>query len=273
MYPKNLTKERLRNGARVFGISLAEMRSLALPRILAGMGYDFLFFDMEHSPDGFETTCDLVWASRTAGITPIVRVPDAERFFISRILDAGAQGVIVPRVETVEQVDAIVGFCRYPPDGDRGVALGGRHTDFQPIGDPHTAMKQANDEVLVSIQIETRLGLQHVQELASRPGVDVLFVGPQDLSVALDVPNQWEAPVMNDAIRRVVDAAERSGVVVGIQGRNPELASRWMAEGVRFVVMGTTLMLLTEAARNGVNELRKRSDAIDAEPYHVPAKS
>ncbi len=126
-------------------------------------------------------------------------------------------------------------------------------------------MKQANDEVLVSIQIETRLGLQRVQELASRPGVDVLFVGPQDLSVALDVPNQWEAPVMDDAIRRVVDAAERSGVVVGIQGRNAELASRWMAEGVRFVVMGTTLMLLTEAASKGINELRKRSDAIDAE--------
>ena len=125
-------------------------------------------------------------------------------------------------------------------------------------------------------QAEARANLKIFIEAAKNRGEaldHVLFVGPQDLSVALDVPNQWEAPVMNDAIRRVVDAAERSNVVVGIQGRNPELASRWMAEGVRFVVMGTTLMLLTEAARNGINELRKRSDAIDGETYRVPAKS
>lgn len=272
MYPPNKTKQKLRKGDVVLGISLAEMRSMALPRILAGVGYDFLFFDMEHSAEGFETTCDLVWSSRSAGITPIVRVPEVERFYISRVLDAGAQGVIVPRVETIEQVDLIVGFCRYPPDGDRGVALGGRHTDFQPLGDPRAAMAQANEEVLVGIQIETLPGLQHVHELAARPGVDVLFVGPQDLSVALDVPNEWEAPVMDDAIRRVVTAAEKYGVTVGIQGRNVELSSRWMAEGVRFIVVGSTVLLIAQAARAGVNELRALSATLEKEVYRARAE-
>lgn len=273
VYPRNLTKQKLRSRECAFGISLAEMRSPAIPRIFAGLGYDFLFFDMEHSADGFETICDLVWASRCAGITPIVRVPDPERFFVSRVLDAGAQGVIVPRVETVEQVDRIVGFCRYAPDGDRGAALGGRHTDFQPLGDPRAAMTQANAEVLVGIQIETLDGLQRVQELASRPGVDMLFVGPQDLSIALGVPNEWESPLLDDAIRRVVAAGDANGLSVGIQGRNVGLSARWMAHGVRFVVFGTTLMLLTDAARAGIKDLRRTAAAADERALRVSAKS
>jgi 2-keto-3-deoxy-L-rhamnonate aldolase RhmA len=272
VYPRNLTKQKLRNRECVFGISLAEMRSLTLPKIFAGLGYDFLFFDMEHSADGFETICDLVWASRAAGITPIVRVPDPERFYISRVLDAGAQGVIVPRIETVQQVDLVTGFCRYPPDGDRGAALGGRHADFQPLRDPRAAMKQANDEVLIGIQIETLPGLQRVQELASRPGLDMLFVGPQDLSVALGIPNEWEAPALEDAIRRVVAAAESSGLAVGIQGRNAALSARWMAQGVRFVVFGSTLMLLTEGARAGITDLRRAAEAVHEETLRVSAK-
>jgi 2-keto-3-deoxy-L-rhamnonate aldolase RhmA len=262
-YPLNLTKRKLLGGEFVFGVSISEMRSIALPRIFAGLGYDFLFFDMEHSADGFETTCDMVWASRAAGITPIVRVPDPERFYISRVLDAGAQGVIVPRVETVEQVDRIVGYCRYPPEGDRGAAFGGRHSDFQPAADPRALMRQANEEVLAGIQIETVPGLERVQALASRPGVDLLFIGPQDLSVALDVPNQYEAPIMDDAIRRIIAEARRNGLPVGVQGRNAQLAGRWMAEGVRFVVFGSTVMLLTQAAKTGIGDLRAISAKLD----------
>jgi 2-keto-3-deoxy-L-rhamnonate aldolase RhmA len=272
VYPRNVTKQKLRNGEFVFGLSPSEMPSIALPRILAGLGYDFLFFDMEHSASGFETICNQVWTSRSAGITPIVRVPDPERFYVSRVLDAGAQGVIVPRVETVEQVDRIVGYCKYPPEGDRGAALGGRHTDFQPMADPRAAMLEANDQVLVGIQIETLPGLQMVHELASRPGVDLLFIGPQDLTIALDVPNQWEAPVVDDAIRRVVTAAEACGVTVGILGRNVSLSERWMAEGIRFVVFGTTLMLLTESAGAGLKALRRSSSRMQGAAFDVRAK-
>ena len=272
MYPPNLTKQKLRDGEFVFGISPAEMQSITLPRILAGLGYDFLFFDMEHSASGFETICNQVWTSRSAGITPIVRVPDPERFYVSRVLDAGAQGVIVPRVETVEQVDRIVGYCKYPPAGDRGAALGGRHSDFQPMADPRAAMLEANDQVLVGIQIETLLGLQRVDELAGRPGVDLLFIGPQDLSIALDAPNRWEAPILDDAIQRVVAAGQACGVAVGIQGRTTALSERWMGHGVRFVVYGTTLMLLVDAAKGGIKELRRAGASIQEEAFSVRAK-
>lgn len=272
MYPQNATKRKLRNGEPVFGMSLTEMSSPAIPRVLAELGYDFVFLDMEHSAEGFDSICNVVWASRCAGLTPLVRVPDTERFYISRVLDAGAQGVIVPRVETVQQVDAIVSYCRYPPHGTRGVALGGRHTDFRPLGDPRAAMEQANNEVLVSIQIETLPGLKRVHELAARAGVDVLFVGPQDLSVALDLPNEWNSAVLTDAIRTVVAAARATGTMVGIQGRTVELSTRWMAEGARLLVLGTTLMLLAEGARNRITELRKATLG-DEEVSRVSAQS
>ncbi|HZQ90936.1 MAG TPA: aldolase/citrate lyase family protein [Terriglobales bacterium] len=272
VYPRNVTKQKLKNGEHVFGISIGEMRSITLPKILAGLGFDFLFLDMEHGAEGWETISELVWASRCAGIAPIVRVPDTERFYISRALDIGAQGVIVPRVETGEQVDTIVGYCKYPPEGDRGAALGGRHSEFQPIGDPRTAMQQANDEILVCIQIETLPGLNRVEELASRPGVDVLFVGPQDMSIALGFPNEWKSAALDEAIRKVVSAAERTNRQVGIQGRNVELSTRWMGYGVRFVVFGSTLMLLTEAARAGMQDLRRVAAAGQREALRVGAK-
>ena len=131
MVRENNIKRKLAAGECIFGMSIFEVRSLVVAQVFADLGYDFLFFDMEHSAHGVETVAELIWSCRAADITPVVRVPDAERFYISRALDWGAQGIIVPRVESVEQVEAIVSYGRYKPLGTRGVALGGRHLDYQ----------------------------------------------------------------------------------------------------------------------------------------------
>ena len=265
MYPINQTKAKLRNGEFVFGVAISDVKGITLPHIFASLGFDFLFFDMEHSADGFEPMCDMVWTSRQAGITPIPRVPDPVRFYISRPLDAGAQGVVVPRVETVEQVDEIVSFCRYPPQGTRGVALGGRHLDYRNLPDHGKVMQEANEEVLVGIQIETTAGLDRVEELSARPGVDLLFIGPQDLSVALGVPSQYGSPKMDRAIEKIVAAGRRNNVPIGIQGRNIELAANWMDLGVRFIVFGNVVLLLKQAAGQGIQQLREHSARIATE--------
>jgi len=269
MYPVNKTKEKLLRGEYVFGVALSDIRGITLPSIFANLGFDFLFMDMEHSADSFESMCDMIWTARCAGITPIPRVPDPVRFYISRPLDAGAQGVVVPRIETVEQVDAVVGFCRYPPVGDRGAALGGRHIDYKPTADPKRTLEEANEQVLVGIQIETAKGLERVDDLVARPGVDLVFIGPQDLSVALGMPNAYTAPEMDRAIERIVVAAGRRGIPVGIQGRNVELAGRWMEMGVRFVVFANAVMLLTQAARAGIEALREISNGLKKGVSHV----
>ena len=262
MYPINKTQQKLSRGEFVFGVGLSELRSPGVPRIFANLGFDFLWFDMEHSADGFETTCDQMWSARSAGITPLARVPDPVRFYISRVLDAGAQGVIVPRIETVDQVDSVVSFCRYPPVGTRGVAMGGRHVDFEPLADAKEGMAEANRQVLVGIQIETKLGLDRVDELVARPGIDLVFIGPSDLSVALDVPNVYDAPVMDEAFAKIIGAANANDVPVGVQGRNIELSARWMEQGVRFVVYGNAVMLLTQGGKQGISQLKQVAERM-----------
>jgi len=265
VYPLNQTKRKLRKGEFVFGVGVSDVRGITLPHILAGVGFDFLFFDMEHSADGFEPMCNMIWTSRTAGITPIPRVPDPVRFYISRPLDAGAQGVVVPRVETVTQVDDVVSFCRYPPLGTRGVALGGRHVDYQAAEDQQKVMSEANDEVLVGIQIETGPGLDRVEELGARPGIDLIFIGPQDLSVALGVPGQYSSAKMDRAIQQIAAAGIRNGVPIGILARNIELAARWMEMGIRFIVFGNVVLLLKQAAGHGIRQLRELTSKIAKE--------
>lgn len=273
MYPINKTKQKLRNGEFAFGVSLSDISGITLPHIFASLGFDFLFFDMEHSADGFNTMCDMVWASRCAGITPIPRAPDSVSFYISRPLDAGAQGIVVPRIETVEQVQKVVGYSRYPPLGERGAAFGGRHMNYQPARDLRETMDEANEQVLLAIQIETTAGVERVEELAAQPGIDLIFIGPQDLSVALGVPGEYNSPKMDKVFDRIIAAAARNGLPVGVQGRNIELSARWMEQGIRFVVFGSAMMLLTQAAREGMARLNEVGEKLNSKPLHVAVKT
>ena len=140
--------------------------------------------------------------------------------------------------------------------------MGGRHVDFEPLADAREGMAEANRQVLVGIQIETKLGLDRVDELVARPGIDLVFIGPSDLSVALDVPNVYEAPVMDEAFAKIIRAANSHDVPVGVQGRNIELSQRWMEQGVRFVVYGNAIMLLTQGGKQGISQLKQVAEQI-----------
>lgn len=262
-YPVNVTKRKLRQGKPVFGIAMSDFSGISLPHVLAQLGFESLFFDMEHSPDDFGSVCDLIWSARRSGITPMVRVQDPERFFLSRALDAGAQGVIVPRVETVEQVDRIVSFCRYPPLGTRGVALGGRHMDYASSQDWNETMKAANNEVLVAVMIETAAGLHALDSIASRPGIDMLFIGPADLSAAVGTPGHFRSPQVDDAIARIVDAARRNNLLVGVQGGTPEMCIHCMGLGVRHLFLGNVMGLVRQAGQRAVAEVRQAAEALE----------
>lgn len=261
-FPANETKRKLARGECVYGVSIHDIRGISLPHIFAQAGFDNLFFDMEHSPDDFGPMCDMVWSCRRSGITPIVRVADPERFFLSRCLDAGAKGVIVPRVETVQQVDDIVSFCRYPPQGTRGVALGGRHMDYQGTTDWYQTMREANEEVLVAIMIETPGGLAALEQLAARPGIDMLFIGPADLSLAVGTPGNLVSPKMDEAVARIIAAARRNGLTVGVQGVNVELSTHWMKMGVQYFLLANAVILMRQAAQQGLMQLKDAATRI-----------
>src|SRR5512139_2854826 len=162
----NLLRQRLSQGLPVYGTMIGDVRSPSVSQIMALAGCDFLFFDMEHGPFGLETVADMVRTARLVGITPLVRVPDAQYHLIARVLDLGAQGIMVPRVETRAQVELIVESVLYPPLGKRGCAVDRGHNDFAPQSQWEFA-EQANRENLIILQIERRQAVEGIQDLLS----------------------------------------------------------------------------------------------------------
>ena len=251
----NRTKQALAEGKAVLGTMVAEIRQPAIMQLLVNGGFDFVIIDNEHGPFNIETIADL---SRTAvylGLTPIVRVPDIAYPYIAQALDGGAQGIMAPRIYTVEQVQQVVNTVKYPPVGGRGSALGRGHTGFRG-GNVSEIMGQANQESMVVIQIETVAALEAIDEIVAVPGVDSAFIGPNDLSIALGVAGQMTSPVLIAAIERVMDACARHGVTTAIQMNDMQLATQWASRGIRMISYSAEVGLLSSAGLSATNTLR-----------------
>jgi 2-keto-3-deoxy-L-rhamnonate aldolase RhmA len=251
----NPVKQALAAGKAVFGSEISRLRSPEIARLYAAAGFDFIFIDMEHSAFGLETVGDIIALARIAGIVPIVRVPQAEYAFVARVLDQGAQGIIVPRVNDPQTVRDIVSWMRYPPDGIRGFADTAPQTDHQRVG-VDEFIKANNHETLCVIQIERRRALENLDAMLAVPGVDVACMGCMDLSIDLGVPGQIEHPTMVAAIQQVVDAARRHNVASGIIIGQMDPINRWVRAGMRFASYATESLMLQDAAAAAVDRLR-----------------
>jgi 2-dehydro-3-deoxyglucarate aldolase/4-hydroxy-2-oxoheptanedioate aldolase len=250
----------LKSGNTVIGSEVTRLSTPEVPRIFALAGLDFAFIDMEHTPFGFETVADLVQASRGAGIVPIVRVPQAEYAYVARALDCGAQGLIVPRVNSPAQAREIVSWMRYPPRGIRGFANTFRQTDDKPVA-IEDFIAAAHAETLCVIQIERREALDQLDEMLSIDGVDVACLGYMDLSVDLGVPGQLDHPRMVAAVERIISASARHNVAPGFIGPDIDSVLHWMSRGMRFVSYSGDGNLLAQAAKAAADRLRAVSSA------------
>lgn len=251
----NPVKRALAAGKPVFGSEMSRMRSPEVARLYAAAGFDFIFIDMEHSALGLETVADVIAMSRIAGIVPIVRVPQAEYAFVARVLDLGAQGIIVPRVNDAKTVRDIVSWMRYPPDGIRGFADTAAQTDHQPAPIDEF-LHTNNNETLCIIQIERRQALENLDEMLAVPGVDVACMGCMDLSIDFGVPGQIEHPTMVAAIQRVVDTSKRHGIASGIITGQMDLITHWIRAGMQFASYATDALLLQAGAATAVSHMR-----------------
>ena len=210
----NRIKQALQSGQSVVGTMVVEIRQPAVMQLLANAGFDFVIIDNEHGPFNIETIAELSRAAIYVGLTPIVRIPDLAYPYVAQSLDSGAQGIMQPRVYDATQVRQAVEMMKYPPLGRRGSALSRGYTRFR-SGSTAAAMEAANQETILFVQIETREAIDNIDEILAIPGVDVAFVGPNDLSIALGVPGQLDAPEMRDALNEVVGACARHVVVCG----------------------------------------------------------
>jgi 2-dehydro-3-deoxyglucarate aldolase/4-hydroxy-2-oxoheptanedioate aldolase len=245
-------RSRLAGGETLYGTFLGLGSALATEACAVG-GFDWLLVDLEHG-GGDERALLQQQIAGEAHRTPIfARVESAERIRTGRLLDAGVTGVMFPRLETIEDVRKAVRHLRYPPEGDRGVATYNRVYDFglRPEG-----LTTANDSVVGIVQVESRRAVAAATEIATIPGVDVLFVGPRDLSTDLGCPGMFHHPEFEQALDQVLAAAKDAGIAAGILAGDARQAAAYAALGFRFVGVGSDASLLARAAFETVRYLR-----------------
>jgi 2-keto-3-deoxy-L-rhamnonate aldolase RhmA len=253
--PDNRAKAAVKAGKLAMGTMLADIRQPSIMQVLVNAGFDFVVIDNEHGAFGIESIADLSRMARILGLTPVVRVPDLAYPYVAQSLDAGAQGIMLPRVNHPDQVRQILEIMKYPPDGKRGTAMSRGQSDFR-AGPLAENLAHANANSWLLIQIETAESIQHLDEIVAIEGVDCLFVGPTDLSIALGVPGQPEARELVDAIERVLECCKAHGVATAIQANDLTFARRWVERGMAIISYSSEIGLLAAAGSAGIQAIR-----------------
>src|SRR5580704_14970800 len=202
---KNTVKQALAEGKLQLGTGFGQLRSPEVAKILAAAGFHWAFIDTEHGGFDLETVQDICRTSVMVGLSPIVRVGDLQYSLVARALDCGAQGVIFPRVESVELLERAVSWTKFPPVGIRGFGLAATHLGYERATIPQI-LEHMNQNVMVVLQIETKLAVDRRDELLSVPGIDAVLIEPVDLSLSLGVPGDFEHPKMIRAMESVRDS-------------------------------------------------------------------
>lgn len=236
--------------------SVGTFTQLASPiavECLSYSGLDYVLIDTEHTSYSIERASDLVAAARGAGITPVVRINDITRCNVLRPLDAGAAALVIPGVETVEQVRELVSWAKYTPVGNRGYCPpregGFGYADWAKNGYPAYA-EYANRNTMLIPQCETLGCLEHIEEIAAMEGVDGIFVGPFDLSIAMGYPLQFDHPEVVAAIDRILRVCKENGKLTMIFAADSSAAAARLAQGFDSVTVGLDTAALTEAFRS-----------------------
>ena len=253
---RNHAKERLQAGELVLGVGLRQARTVDIGRIMKTAGYDFLFIDLEHNSMSVDLAGQISIAAQDAGITPVVRVPGYEHFHATRALDAGAQGIVVPHVDTADVAARMVSHCMYPPIGYRSVTGALPQLDFEaaPLGEATAAI---NGATLLILMLETPQAIDNVEEIAAVPGYDVLLLGTNDLCLEMGIPGQLDHPRVGEAFERVIAACKAHGKYAGLGGvYDPPLMQRYLAMGFRLVLAGSDLTFMLAAAKERAAAVR-----------------
>jgi 2-keto-3-deoxy-L-rhamnonate aldolase RhmA len=259
----NQTRERLAKGETVFGCVIQAYRSPEICRTFAAAGFDYVFIDMEHGAFDLETVQDMIRAAVESGITPIVRVAELLYSLIARLLDAGAQGIILPRVEDPRVLEQALGWLRFPPEGTRGYGINTTMVGYETRSFTEIIEHQ-NRNTLSVVQFETVTAIERADELLSVRGANIAMVGPADLSISLGIPGQFESPLLISTVERLIEKCVQHKVVPGIQVRSTAMAKAWAERGMRFVGAGAEHGLLLEKARETVAVLQAAKTASPA---------
>ena len=255
---KNL-KKRLHQGETLNGCWL-NLGSPLTAEIVGQAGFDWVLIDLEH---GAGVEKDVLAQLQALGNSPsavLVRVESAESPRISRILDMGAEGIMCPKVDNAIEAKKVINGLHYPPFGSRGVAKMVRATQFGL--NFNTYYDESRDNILGIVQIETLEALGNLDEIATIEGVDILFIGPADLSMAMGIFGQFDHPMFVDALNKIVKAAQKANKAIGILIFNPDDYDKYHNMGIRFIACGSDATFVAEGAR----DMAKKLNGFKGEP-------
>jgi 2-keto-3-deoxy-L-rhamnonate aldolase RhmA len=247
------------------GHFIVEFATPGIGHILKSAGCEFVLFDLEHSGFGIDTVKSAMRYFEAADLPAIVRVPSKEYHHIARILDLGAEGLMVPMVGTAEQARHIVQSMKYPPMGGRGVALQVAHDRYR-TGPVTEKLADANARTTLFCQIETAEGVENADAIAEVPGVDCLWIGHFDLSASLGVPGQFESKKFVDATDHVAQAARKHGKALGRLVPTIETGIDHYRKGFSFLCYSGDVWVLHDALAAALTRLREACGATPAEP-------
>jgi 2-keto-3-deoxy-L-rhamnonate aldolase RhmA len=260
---RNLTKDRLKAGKVAFGFQIRHSRSIDVVRMAARSNFHFIYIDLEHSTMSIEMAAQFCAACLGEGITSIVRVPGQSAETGARLLDSGAQGLIVPHVHTAEQARAAVCDYLLPPLGKRseggGILLG------WPVATKAEMFGMINERTLLGVMAESAEAIENIEEIAAVEGVDMIVVGSNDLAADLGIPVDGEDPRLLAAYKKVLDAANRNGKAVRLGGiYSPQFLQRTIELGSRLVTVTGDTRLLVTGMRSALGDIQARAREIGA---------
>lgn len=258
---KNPVKSALKAGKPQVGTWLS-LGSVFAARLMARVGFPWLTVDLEHSPIGWTDAGLLFGAIADAGCVPLARVPRGDHDHIKRVLDAGAHGIVVPMVNTVEEAKAAIAAAKYPPVGNRSIGGSLHALNFDATAADYYT--HANDEILVVLQTESPEGVKNAEAIYSLPGVDAVFVGPNDLQFQMRGPDGVDPTKeeLEAMLQRVLAAGKKTGTPVGLHVQTVEAVEKRIAEGWQFLAIGSELRMMVSEAQKlaGALNLKRGGD-------------
>lgn len=244
--PINTFKQALARGERQIGCWMCFAEAPAA-EIMGTAGFDWLVIDGEHAPNDIRSIRDQLMALAASPSHPVVRLPIGETWMVKQALDAGAQNILIPMIETAEQARAMVRACQYPPHGTRGVgATAARASRFGSVSE---YIQTADAQVCLLLQVETRAGIANLDDILAVEGVDGVFIGPSDLSTDMGHQGNSAHPEVRAVIAGAISRIKAAGKAPGILGVTEEATQAYFDMGAQFLAVGIDVLLLAQTAR------------------------
>lgn len=252
-------RHKVRNGTTTIGTMLQDYRSPRILPILDELNFDFVVLDQEHSGISFSDIELFATAARDLDISLLVRPTKISYEYIARALDMGADGLMIPHVDTVEQVKKIINSAKYPPIGKRSYGMRKELCGFGPFDGTADYLKKANEHSLILIQIESPTGLQNKDELIKSEDIDGVIIGPADLTMNMAIPGQYSNEIFTESCESVLKTCSKNRKGFGIHFGSRKLSLEWVEKGTNIVLFSTITKMAEQSASEFILEIKKKS--------------